>query len=348
MGFDGYYIMFENIDYLIKENYISKRKHPEYNLYILNYTAKTQYEEFWNETTENCRGLIVDDSYNIKSRCFKKFFNYEQVLNKVNDLVLKKENFEITEKIDGSLGICYWIKNKPFVATRGSFNSDQSVKANQILYKKYENQFNKLNPNLTYLFEIIYPQNRIVVDYGNKEDLILLGIFETITNKEISINDHEEIFPLVKKYDIKNYDFDYLKNLNQENSEGFVIKSSSGFRFKIKFSEYVRIHKLIFGINSRMIWENLKNNQDIDLQKIPDEVYNWAKTTKQKLIEDYQKIEKESKEIFQKIKHLDRKNFALQAKNSNLCSILFKMFDNKNYDNIIWKLIEPDVETPFK
>lgn len=343
----GENLMFENIEYLIKENYISKRKHPEFDLYILNYTAKTQYEEFWNETTESCRGLIVDNSYNIKSRCFRKFFNYEQVLNKVSDLISKKENFEITEKVDGSLGISYWINNKPFIATRGSFNSDQSIKANEIFYKKYEEQFSKLDPSLTYLFEIIYPQNRIVVDYGNKEDLILLGIFETSTNKEIS-NSEQTIFNAAQKHDIKDCDFNYLKNLNLDNSEGFVVKSSSGFRFKIKFHEYIRIHKLIFGINSRMIWENLKNNQSIDLEKIPDEIYSWVKDKKYDLIKNYEILEKKSKELFDKIKHLDRKTFALNATKSNLSGILFKMFDKKEYETLIWKMIEPELETPFK
>ena len=339
--------MFENINNLIQENYISKRKHPEFDLYILNYTPKTQYENFWNETTESCRGLIVDESYNIKSRCFKKFFNYEQVLEKVQKLIENNKKFEITDKVDGSLGILYWIDKKPFIATRGSFNSEQAIKATEILYKKYDRFFSRLDQKLTYLFEIVYPENRIVVDYGDKEDLILLALFETETNNEISIYDHEIIFPLVKKHEIQNCDFEYLKNINMENSEGFVIKSSCGFRFKIKFEEYVRLHKILFGINSKLIWESLKNNQPIDLQKIPDEVYNWVKDTKNKIILNYEDIEKKCNEIFEEIKHLERKKFAFEALKCDFSSILFKMFDGKDYKSLIWKLIEPETETPF-
>jgi RNA ligase len=40
--------------------------------------------------------------------------------------------------MDGSLGILYWIKDKPFVATRGSFESDQAVKATKILHERYQ------------------------------------------------------------------------------------------------------------------------------------------------------------------------------------------------------------------
>ena len=34
---------------LIKDGYISERKHPECDYFIYNYTQKTQYEQFWNE-----------------------------------------------------------------------------------------------------------------------------------------------------------------------------------------------------------------------------------------------------------------------------------------------------------
>ena len=47
---------------LIADGYISKRKHPTEDLFILNYTAKTQYKKKWNKTTRACRGLIVDSN----------------------------------------------------------------------------------------------------------------------------------------------------------------------------------------------------------------------------------------------------------------------------------------------
>jgi hypothetical protein len=36
---------------LIDEGYISERKHPVYDYWIYNYTAKTQYERYWNTET---------------------------------------------------------------------------------------------------------------------------------------------------------------------------------------------------------------------------------------------------------------------------------------------------------
>jgi hypothetical protein len=338
--------MFKDIDYLIKNNYISRRKHPSENLFILNYTAKTQYEEFWNETTESCRGLIVDEDYNIKARCFKKFFNYEQVLDKIDELINQNKKFETTEKLDGSLGILYWIKGKPFIATRGSFESEQSIRANSILYKKYNHVLNQLDKDKTYLFEIIYPENKIVVNYGSQENLILIGIIDNKTGQEYDIHNTNCIFAKVKKYDIENCNFQYLKSLNKDNSEGFVIKSECGFRFKIKFSEYVRLHKLIFGINSKIIWESLKNKKELNLDEIPDEVYNWVKSIKDRLNKNYKMVEDESIKIYEQIKTDDRKIFAQCALEYKYHPILFKMLDKKPYDFIIWKILEPEFERP--
>ncbi len=81
--------------------------------------------------------------------------------------LLKSSNFDVYEKMDGSLGILYWIDDKPFLATRGAFESEQAIKGTELL-RKHQN-LNKLNRNYTYLFEIIYPSNRIVVDYGAEE-----------------------------------------------------------------------------------------------------------------------------------------------------------------------------------
>ena len=64
--------------------------------------------------------------------------------------------FEVYEKMDGSLGISYTVDNEIFIATRGSFVSDQSVKANELLNTKYALAKSKMNSGITYLFEIIY------------------------------------------------------------------------------------------------------------------------------------------------------------------------------------------------
>src|SRR5260370_29373116 len=149
------------INQQVDEGYIVKHKHPTADLYIYNYTSKTQFDGYWTPETKACRGLILDEQGLVVARPFEKFFTLEQ-----HPEPLPVEPFDVFEKLDGSLGILYWIDAEPFIATRGSFNGEHAERANRILHAKYSGLFSGLDRRVTYLFEIIYPQNRIVVDYG--------------------------------------------------------------------------------------------------------------------------------------------------------------------------------------
>ena len=94
---------FELLDEMIAAKYISEKKHPDADLYIYNYTQKAQFERFWNETTMQCRGLILDGQRKIVARPFKKFFNYGEH----ETLSIPDGPFKVYEKMDGSLGILY-------------------------------------------------------------------------------------------------------------------------------------------------------------------------------------------------------------------------------------------------
>lgn len=323
----------KNLDDMIKDGYIKKSKHPSEDIYILNYTPKTQYESFWNETTMACRGLIVDQNNNPISRCFKKFFNYNEVKDKA-DVLLSTLDYSIYEKIDGSLGISYFIGDKPQIATRGSFTSDQAVKANEILNSKKI----KLDKNLTYLFEIVYPENKIVVNYGQKEDLILLGIIDNTTEEEIDIHQNKFGFDVCEKIHCSSiHELDKSKS----NFEGYVVKFENGFRFKIKLEEYVKLHKLLFGLSSREIWSCLRSGTDVELSGVPDEIFSWIKNTKNSIISDYNNIKEEYKNYFEKIYCHNRKEFAEKALKYRHSGILFKMFDKKSFEKMLWDIVEP-------
>lgn len=62
----------------IEAGLILTDKHPELDLYIYNYTKRTQYERMWDRYTRICRGLILNSSGNIVSRPFPKFFNLNE------------------------------------------------------------------------------------------------------------------------------------------------------------------------------------------------------------------------------------------------------------------------------
>ena len=337
--------MMQHLQQLIDTGYIHVQAHESGELFIYNYSPKAQYERVWNEWTMQCRGLIMNKHHQIIARPFKKFFNLEehrQELIPTGDLT---EVFEVYEKLDGSLGILYLYENEYFIATRGSFNSEQALKATQILYDKYAHVIPKFLPHKTYLFEIIYPENRIVIDYGLTEDLILLAVIDNETGLDEPLQDLG--LPIVKRYDGIN-DLHILKTLEQDNKEGFVVKFSSGFRVKVKFEEYVRLHRILTQISSKNIWEYLSTNQPFEqiLERVPDEFYDWVKKVSGEILSQYQMIEDYCKAHFKILP--SRKETALYFQTLQHSSVLFAMLDGKDYSSIIWKKVKPSYEKPFR
>lgn len=328
------------LNQLIADNYIIVNKHPTADLYIYNYSQKAQYDRVWNEWTLACRGLILDENYQVVARPFQKFFN----LGEFENQEIPNESFEVFEKMDGSLGILYWLENEVHISTRGSFVSEQALVATEMLRTQYAEVIPLLDKSKTYLFEIIYPENRIVLDYGNERKLVLLSIVDTETGIENEL--HNIGFEMVKRYNGLN-DLSKLKELEEENKEGFVVRFKSGYRLKVKFDEYQRIHRIVTQVSTLNIWEYLKEGQDLlpILDRVPDEFYDWVKETHIQLLEKYSEVETQAKQDFKVLE--DRKTTALYFQTCKFPSVLFKMLDGQSHEQLIWKIIKPDYQKPF-
>lgn len=345
------FIDWGKVNMMEMDGYISVQKHPTLDLYIYNYTQKCQFARMWTDETMQCRGLIADDQGNIIAQPFSKFFNLDEYVQMGNEL--PTDDFEVFDKLDGSLGILYWENGEPALATRGSFVSEQAIKGTEILREKYRHVL--WRDDVTYLFEIIYPANRIVVDYGKTEDIFLLTVIDKKTGEEWDYKHMEEVFrgtgiPVVERFDgLK--DFEEIKKMTRENAEGVVIKWPSGLRVKVKYDEYVRLHRIVTGVNAKRIWEHLKNNESLDelLERVPDEFYQWVTGIVNQLNEMYKQVEDEAISKYNDIPQgLDRKTIALKIKDFPNSGIIFRMLDKKDYSEIIWKLIKPAAERPFK
>ena len=351
--------MLERIDWKVLNEYIEQslivaNKHPEYDIWILNYSPKAQSKKFWDEYTMSCRGMVIDVDGKILARPLQKFKNFEEHDPSEIDMSMDYEAFE---KMDGSLIIVFYYEPRMewIVASRGSFISEQSLEGKKMLGLKHS----KLNTNCTYLFEILYPENRIVVDYGDRRELVLLTNLITATGEELPYEKlvalYSNIFTVVKKYEmdaVKN--LLELKGLEEDNKEGFVIRFANGFRVKVKFSEYVRLHGILTNVSNLTVWEHMRDNYEFDelLDRVPDEFYEWLKRTASKIQLDFNEIERLALLEFVRIYHVneinERAGFAEIAKSSEHRAILFKLFDRRPYADIIWKQIRPVYSKPFK
>ena len=403
--------MLTTLEKYYENGLLHKQTHPTLDLTIWNYSPKVQYERLWDDVTMQCRGLVTNSKGEIVARPFKKFFNYEE--HKPEDLpnesfevyekmdgslgILFYYEYELSDERRYNIWFnnnyetgmerffdpnnlpdfdnSYYeptpkTKGEWIIATRGSFTSPQAIKGKELL-EKYN--FERLNTGYTYLFEIIYKENRIVCNY-DYEDLVLLGMINTKTGDEVNIrNDNEDIrfknmisnigFRVVMLYKTWGEGYDLLKEEISNDREGYVIRFKNGFRMKIKGDEYVRLHRILTNISSRDIWEYLKDNKPFDelLEKVPDEFNQWVKETVQDLrYACFQLRERAGKlhDGFRYGKYNDRdpepskKEFAefVMKQPKVLHAIMFAMWNgnNEKVDDIIWKIIKPEYSKPFK
>lgn len=324
----------------LADRLITARKHPTADLWIYNYSPVVQYEKRWDAVTMQCRGLILDAQYNVLARPFQKFFNIEEMPANA----IPSEPFEVYEKLDGSLGILYWLDNVPFIATRGSFMSEQAGRGTEMLHNRYANAFANLHRDRTYLFEIIYPQNKIVVNYGDRQELVLLAVIDNLTGQDYPLDDYTGLgFSVVKRVTGLSA-LDKLKsdadNPANDNSEGYVVRFQSGLRVKVKFAEYVRLHRIVTGVSNIAIWEYLAQSRDFAevLDRVPDELYDWVRQVQSDLLARYAAIETEAKAAFAAFDFTaqhSRKDVALYFQTQQYPAILFKMLDGGDYSSII-------------
>lgn len=372
----------ELFEAMINGGYIRVQDHPTESLRIYNYTQKAVIEGKWNEATKQCRGLILDiETGTVVARPFPKFFNLAE--HKKSDIIFSKP-FKVTEKLDGSLGICYMTKSGPMITTRGSFTSDQAIKATNMLREKYPGF--APGTEYTFLFEIIYPGNRVVVDYQDREELVLLAVIRIEDGLEFDIsakghrNTIYDVFgwpgPWVKHWtvprDLHPRNIAPMLGVNDGSQEGFVLSfdwpKGKITRVKVKMEEYVRLHRLMTGISTKTVWEALKNGDDVHemlWNQCPTEVYEWAIDLVTSLTDDFRKrkeaIFAEYEAVIKCMQHegwpVDsrsrksnpawRSRFAELAKMSPQPSMLFAVEDGKNINPNIWEDIRPVFARPF-
>lgn len=341
-------------------DYIWKRKHPTKDLWVYKYskvweiiarknaTTNREYLESWSELQRMMRGVVLTADGKVVSRPFRKFFNIEDHNYEVPD-----GPFTVFEKLDGSAIVISRYQNELIINTLGSFESDQAIYAEHLLFERYGHLVKHFEEGYTYVFEILYSDNQIVVKYEGDPKLVLLAIVNNETGEERSIAEH--VWPDKPKV----YDFDsidqivkHLKRPEFMNEEGYVVYfHSTKTRVKFKFQRYFEIHRIRSNLTPKAIWELLRNKQTLtDIADLPDEFIQEIEAIQNDLLAQYQKIERQAKHHFslgQELLSVSRKDYALWAKSkerSEWTSILFSMADGKDYSKTIWDMIKPTQE----
>ncbi|MFJ9077298.1 AAA family ATPase [Streptomyces sp. NPDC102278] len=376
----------------IDAGYVTRKSHPELPLSIYTYTRTAQYEQVWNQVTRRCRGLVADEATGrIVALPLPKFFNVgEHESGQPYAPALPDEPFEVYDKVDGSLAVVFHYADRWRVASKGSFISAQATWAQRRLDGL---DTSTLVPGVTYLAEILYPQNRIVVDYGERRDLVLLAAFGA-DGAEVPLAEAaahwEAVGAVVKAWPAM--PLAELVALTEANTllgggtstgtdaEGYVLRFASGVRAKAKIAEYVRLHRVLTGVNERDIWRghgvqrfaglpakelaqglqctvaDLRSwgGKPLDalLAQVPDEFDAWVRKVIDRLEAAAAERERTIDEAFAGLAHLaaDRGAFARAAKQlpaGILRATMFLRLDGKSTELVTWRSLRPELSVPF-
>lgn len=313
-------------------------------LILFNYLPTAQYINDWNAFELMSRGLILDRrTGDVVALPMAKFFNWLEAGRKASGHIVT-----VTEKCDGSLGIAYHYKDSWRVATRGSFDSTQAVWATRFMNGLHDTS--KLDPQYTYMFEIIYPENRIVVDYGKREDMVLLAIRNRETGQYLPF--FPDVYSIAAKLEFpipQVYAFNDVTQILEQtglldaNQEGFVIEFSDGSRWKIKGDRYLELHKLISSISFKNTLRALQAGTLHEIyDAIPDEFLVTVRQWVDEIEHDVEEILVVIWEAYHVAPKETRKEFALwvKANHNDIAPYLFAILDDKDVETMIYRSIE--------
>lgn len=318
------------------------------HLTLYNYTNQCVCDKQWDEYTMMARGLVLNNQTGeVVARPWAKFFN----LGERPGDPIPAEVPELSNKYDGSLIIVFYdtVTATWKAVTRGSWDNKQTEHA----YDWLDENAWRLGPGTTYLFELVAPWNRIVVKYL-VEDMVLIGIVATLTGEDCTYHKVRD-FALEHgltpaEFHLKKIESLKLDDPTVKNEEGFVARFSNGYRVKVKYKQYVYLHKILTGMSIKGVWEMLSTGGSLDLDGLPDDFIAWFRKERDKIQQEFLTIERRVRNIFDGIGHKNsRKEYAAEfLKHKPITTALFLLLDGNDYHQFIWKLCKPERHKVFK
>ena len=287
-----------------------------------NYGVKTPPSLKYDEVTREARGLCLSGSQ-IVARGFRRFFNLGENPNETFG-----GKFRTFEKLDGSLILLYFLDCPGFkgwrINTRGGFGDNLLgvVPAKELFWRNFDLNLDLLDPNVTYTFELVGPENRIVRHYP--EGVYLTGAFKK-DGTEVDTT-HLNWRNLPREFDCKNLSDvqELICKFEKEDPtyEGVVLLDEKGERLKVKSSTYVALHYSLANGNvlrPDRFWDLYLKGETDELMSVLD----YLRPKFMEYLDTLKKAEEHLLEIFNQYKDLERKDFALQIKDEPFKSSLF-------------------------
>ncbi len=211
----------------------------------------------WNLYARQSRGVVVDM---LAERCvafpMDKFFRFGEGPELSRDRLPLDTPVEIVEKVDGSMVSLIDHGGQFEFCCKGNFDTPQSRRAAQIAARL---PIGKLQTDRYFhVFEVIYPENRFpkglsVVNYGDREDLVLTAMRDRLTNLMLPysevIAEAQRVglsHPRVFNGDLGEV-FRAVDTASPElHDEGYIIRlQADGRLFKLKYHGYSEVLRMV-------------------------------------------------------------------------------------------------------
>jgi RNA ligase len=324
------------------------------DLTLYDYSKSCTYERAWNDATRIARGLVLDiPNKEVVALPFEKFYNQgdEHELNGLELGDFCKGGF--FEKMDGSCVIIYFYNGEWCVNTRGSFDSDQAIKGKELLDSQIDTQL--LMKGVTYICEVIYKDNKIVVNYGDREGLVLTGKYYSKGDSDIfhfgeeCLTDPQCVKIFCELLGFQQPQVHYFGSIEQakaatdsftKDEEGFVYRSGNGVRVKIKGDEYCRVHGLISYHTPLFLWREFVEGGHQGCQErkkdIPEELWDELEEWLDIFEKNHQYVVEQVKEQAKIFAHLSNKELGLEMSDIKQThkGLFFSLRNDKQFGTI--------------
>jgi hypothetical protein len=361
----------------LEAGWVQVQHHQEFPLDIYNYTRAAVHENKWDEVTSKCRGIIVNrDTGEIVARPFEKFHNYGAVVGEYAGAGGPQAAGAfgepvVWEKMDGFMCTLYRWENKDYIASKGSFHSIHAKWATAQIRAKFGDRLPLVLGGKTLVFEGLHRDLRIVIDYKERQELVLLAVIDNETGKEYSTESLESVATELGF----NTPLNFQLTLEQARAaslgygkcdeEGYVLTwyrdGVPPFRLKMKFIEYLRLHRMVTGVSPKRIWEVLATEQSTELKEYLSQSTPWFSKFVQKWMTamrvEYERIYNAATAIYNDAREAcrvkvgqrpyanmgeERKAYAhefLREPNKEFSGVCFAMLDGKQIAPVIWKMV---------
>ena len=300
--------------------------------------------DFSNPIVQEARGIVIDLRRLVPvAWSFRKFGNYHESYVDSIDWTTAR----VQDKLDGSIVRTWynpykrqwqWSTNGMIDATSAELSSPICRNFMQLI-RMADNygdiNFDELNKDYTYTFELVSPENQIVVKY-DKTHLWHTGTRNNVTGEELVTNigiEHPH------EYNVHSFD-DCLKAadaLNTDdivNYEGFVVVDADWHRIKVKNPTYLFFHHFTNGaiMNKSIIIDFLKSD-DCDVETLIENFKNYEEVIRfydaqiKKLEEDVQAFIDNTRKLYKELGN-DRKALAQQIKSHRFAMFGFRGLDD--------------------